>query len=69
MMWLLSVQELLAIASNRMVRMDLTKGDTLKTWRFQNMKTWSVNWDIKQVNVRCSIYNLLINYILTEILV
>lgn len=44
-------EELLAIAFNRMVRMDLTKGDSLKTWRFQNMKEWNVNWDIKQVLV------------------
>lgn len=69
MMCLFSVQELLAIASNRMVRMDLMKGDTLKTWRFQNMKTWSVNWDIKQVHVRFSICSLIKNYILIEILV
>lgn len=44
-------EELLAVASNRMIRMDLNKGDSLKTWRYQNMKSWSVNWEIKQVQV------------------
>lgn len=34
-----------------MIRMDLNKGDSLKTWRYQNMKSWSVNWEIKQVQV------------------
>ena len=44
-------QELLGIASNRMLLMDMNSGDTVKTWRFQNMQSWSVNWEIKQVQV------------------
>lgn len=44
-------QELMAVAFNRMIRMDLQTGDSVKTWRYQNMKTWSVNWEIKQVQV------------------
>lgn len=44
-------EELLAVTFNRLVRMDLAKGDSLKTWRFQNMKEWNVNWDIKEVVV------------------
>ena len=43
--------ELIGVAFNRLIRMDLHNGDSLKTWRFQNMKTWSVNWEIKQVQV------------------
>ena len=39
----------MGIAFNRLVRMDLNSGDSVKTWRFSNMKTWSVNWEIKQV--------------------
>ena len=31
--------------------MDLNTGDTLKTLRFPELKTWSVNWEIKQVRV------------------
>jgi kindlin 2 len=44
-------QELLGIASNRLLRMALATGDTIKTFRFSDMKTWSVNWEIKQVRV------------------
>jgi len=44
-------EDLLAVAQNRMVRMDLQSGDVLRTWRYQNMKAWSVNWEIKQVQV------------------
>ena len=32
--------------------MDLSSGDSSKTWRFQNMQAWSVNWEIKQVQVQ-----------------
>ena len=48
----LSAQELLGIAFNRMIRMDLSSGDSVKTWRFSNMQTWNVNWEIKQLEVR-----------------
>lgn len=34
-----------------MIRMDLSSGDSLKTWRFHNIDSWSVNWEIKQVVV------------------
>jgi len=44
-------EDLMAVAFNRLIRMDLNSGDSLKTWRYQNMKTWSVNWEIKQVQV------------------
>lgn len=44
-------EELMAVTFNRLIKMDLHSGDSLKTWRYQNMKTWSVNWEIKQVQV------------------
>lgn len=44
-------EELLGVAFNRLIRMDLNSGDSVKTWRFSSMKTWSVNWEIKQVQV------------------
>lgn len=44
-------EELMGIAFNQMVRMSLASGETLQTWRFQKMKSWSVNWEIKQVQV------------------
>ena len=52
------LQELLGIAANRMLRMDLNTGDTLKTLRFPELKTWSVNWEIKQVRVTFESENL-----------
>jgi len=45
------VQDLLGVAFNRIVLMDLHSGDVIHTWRYQNMKTWSVNWENKQVQI------------------
>jgi len=44
-------QDLLGVAFNRIVRMDLASGDVLQTWRYENVKTWSVNWENKHVQV------------------
>lgn len=41
--------EVLGIAPNRLIRIDLGVGDVVKTWRYNNMKQWNVNWDIRQV--------------------
>lgn len=41
--------EILGIANNRLIRIDLAVGDVVKTWRFSNMRQWNVNWDIRQV--------------------
>uniref|UniRef100_A0A8C3ES88 FERM domain containing kindlin 2 n=1 Tax=Corvus moneduloides TaxID=1196302 RepID=A0A8C3ES88_CORMO len=43
--------ELIGIAYNRLIRMDASTGDAVKTWRFSNMKQWNVNWEIKMVTV------------------
>ncbi|BFF99297.1 unc-112-related protein [Drosophila madeirensis] len=40
-------EELLGVAQNRIMRMDLSSGDHIKTWRYNNMKAWNVNWNIK----------------------
>uniref|UniRef100_A0A5F8HDC3 FERM domain containing kindlin 2 n=1 Tax=Monodelphis domestica TaxID=13616 RepID=A0A5F8HDC3_MONDO len=44
-------EELIGIAYNRLIRMDASNGDAIKTWRFSNMKQWNVNWEIKMVTV------------------
>lgn len=41
--------EVLGIAPNRLIRIDLGVADVVKTWRYNNMKQWNVNWDIRQV--------------------
>ncbi|XP_072495039.1 fermitin family homolog 3 [Notamacropus eugenii] len=43
--------EILGIANNRLIRIDLAVGDVMKTWRFSNMRQWNVNWDIRQVAI------------------
>uniref|UniRef100_A0AAQ4RUP0 PH domain-containing protein n=1 Tax=Gasterosteus aculeatus aculeatus TaxID=481459 RepID=A0AAQ4RUP0_GASAC len=43
--------ELIGITYNRLIRMDASTGDAIKTWRFSNMKQWNVNWEIKMVKV------------------
>ncbi|XP_058467995.1 unc-112-related protein isoform X2 [Malaya genurostris] len=40
-------EELLGVASNRIMKMDINTGDHLKTWRYNTMKAWNVNWEIK----------------------
>lgn len=34
------------------MRLDINTGDHLKTWRFNTMKAWNVNWEIKQMLVQ-----------------
>uniref|UniRef100_A0AAY4DXJ8 PH domain-containing protein n=1 Tax=Denticeps clupeoides TaxID=299321 RepID=A0AAY4DXJ8_9TELE len=43
--------EVLGIANNRLIRIDLGVGDVVKTWRYNTMKQWNVNWDIRQVAI------------------
>lgn len=42
--------ELLGISYNKLIRIDMSTGLPVTTWRFSNMKQWNVNWEIKQVN-------------------
>lgn len=48
-LWILLLQELLGVAYNRIIRMDISSGDSLKTWRYNTLKNWHVNWEVKQV--------------------
>uniref|UniRef100_A0A147A5Z9 FERM domain containing kindlin 1 n=1 Tax=Fundulus heteroclitus TaxID=8078 RepID=A0A147A5Z9_FUNHE len=43
--------EILGISYNRMIRIDMSSGLPVTTWRFANMKQWNVNWDIRQVTI------------------
>lgn len=45
--------ELLGIAFNRIMRMDLNTADHIKTWRYNTMKAWNVNWEIKHMMIQC----------------
>lgn len=45
-------EEILGIASDRLIRIDAGNGDHTKVWPFARMKTWRVNWDSRQVLVQ-----------------
>lgn len=45
-------EELLGVAHNRLMKMDLNTGDHLKTWRYNTMKAWNVNWEVKHMMVQ-----------------
>lgn len=47
----LSFQDLLGIAYNRLILMDINTMETKKTWRYSAMKSWNVNWESKQLRV------------------
>lgn len=44
-------QELLGIAYNRLILMDMNSQEIKKTWRYSAMKSWNVNWESKQLRV------------------
>ncbi|CAF1009128.1 unnamed protein product, partial [Didymodactylos carnosus] len=43
-------EEILGIASNRLIKLSIN-GDALKTWRYNTMKSWNVNWQNKQLTI------------------
>lgn len=43
--------EVLGIANNRLLRIDLNTRDVVKTWRYSTMREWNVNWDTQQVAI------------------
>ncbi|CAH0551006.1 unnamed protein product [Brassicogethes aeneus] len=45
-------EELLGVGYNRIMKMDINTGDHQKTWRFNTMKAWNVNWEIKHMMVQ-----------------
>ncbi|XP_066991411.1 unc-112-related protein isoform X2 [Anabrus simplex] len=45
-------EELLGVAFNRLMRMDISTGDHIKTWRYNTMKAWNVNWEVKHMMVQ-----------------
>jgi len=44
--------ELLAIAFNRMMRMNLDTAESIKTWRYADVRRWHVNWEIKRIFIQ-----------------
>ncbi|KAI2801077.1 Fermitin 2 [Blomia tropicalis] len=44
-------EEILGIAPNRLIRIDMNTGDAIRTWPFARMKSWNVNWEVKKLCV------------------
>ncbi|XP_033646750.1 fermitin family homolog 2-like [Asterias rubens] len=45
-------EELIGVAYNRLIKMDINSGDSQKTWRYSTMTAWHVNWEVKEVLVQ-----------------
>lgn len=43
-------EEIICMTSNRLIRMS-PDGEQIKSWRFNTMKSWNVNWEIKQFEI------------------
>ncbi len=43
-------EEILCLTSNRIIRMS-PDGEQLKSWRLNTMKSWNVNWEIRQFEI------------------
>ncbi|CAG9813834.1 unnamed protein product [Phaedon cochleariae] len=48
----LKKEELLGVGYNRVMKMDINTGDHQKTWRFNTMKAWNVNWENQHMMVQ-----------------
>lgn len=44
--------ELIAVAHNRIMKVNSDNGESTKTWRFSGMKKWHVNWEIRHIKVQ-----------------
>ncbi|MFH4979925.1 hypothetical protein AB6A40_006634 [Gnathostoma spinigerum] len=44
--------ELIGVAFNRLMRMNIDSGESIKTWRFSAMKKWHVNWEIRCLKIQ-----------------
>lgn len=44
-------EELLGIAYNRLILIDLHTREHKKTWRYSAMRSWNVNWESKQLRI------------------
>ncbi|XP_033125865.1 fermitin family homolog 2-like [Anneissia japonica] len=45
-------EDLLGIAYNRVIRMDINTGESQKNWRYSTMTAWHVNWEVREVTIQ-----------------
>jgi len=55
-------QEMVAIAFNRIIRMEPSSGEAIKTWRFNTIKAWNVNWDKNHLEIELAENNKTIKF-------
>ena len=46
----MNFKEIIGVTSNRLMQIS-PEGETVKTWRFNTMKSWNVNWESTQFEV------------------
>eukprot|EP00117_Sycon_ciliatum_P020868 scpid28254/ scgid18455/ Fermitin family homolog 1; Kindlerin; Kindlin syndrome protein; Kindlin-1; Unc-112-related protein 1 len=46
-----SKEELLGVAYNRLIRLDANTHAHLQTWRYSTMRSWNINWEIKELKI------------------
>ncbi|EDO36565.1 predicted protein [Nematostella vectensis] len=46
-------EEILGIAFNRIMRIDASTREAIKTWRYSVMRAWNVNWETREMIVQC----------------
>lgn len=54
-------EELIGVGFNRLMKLDINTGDHLKTWRFDTMTAWNVNWENKHMMVQFEEGNIIFN--------
>jgi kindlin 2 len=44
--------ELIAVAHNRLMKVNANNGESTKTWRFAQMLKWHVNWEVRRIKIQ-----------------
>ena len=44
-------QDLLGVAPNKLVLIDINTGSLLKSWRYSTLIDWNVNWEVKKMQI------------------
>ncbi|KAI1719447.1 FERM central domain-containing protein [Ditylenchus destructor] len=44
--------DLIAVAHNRLMKINKENGESTKTWRYSGMKKWHVNWEIRHIKIQ-----------------
>lgn len=45
------LQDLLGVAPNKLVLIDINNGSLLKSWRYNTLIDWNINWEVKKMQI------------------